>query len=422
LNARRSQIIASIGTRLAIGAYPLVFLLAFGWAFGKEAFDVAAAANNWANYLNVLLLSGFVLVPPAVARLRGPNATEADRAIVRDHVSLERALLFIGPFAAAGLWATIGMAFPELARQSGNVLGVWNLLFAILALTQLPLTLWLGVAQAAGRYNSALFLVAAPRALAVAVLLAGGAVGADPTVMIAASVTIVVTGQWGLARSARAALRETDATIFEQRGDARAVLIRNLLAGAVALVATLVTIVPVTIVGHLLPQEVGHAQVIVTLSNAITAVIVAAFFPLSLTLAEHANDAAGRWRHSMHIARSAALITVAILAAAWLAFPLCAWASSACSANVFAVGSLVVCGAGLRLGSLGAYHATVYMGHPHYSLLSVGAEAIAVSGLTWWLLGTWTLYGLGAAFVVGGGLRMLIALAVELKLLAARAG
>jgi hypothetical protein len=53
-----------MGTRLALSAYPLVFVLLFGWVYGKDAFDTAAAANNWANYLNVLLLSGFVLVPP----------------------------------------------------------------------------------------------------------------------------------------------------------------------------------------------------------------------------------------------------------------------------------------------------------------------------------------------------------------------
>jgi hypothetical protein len=42
---------------------------------------------------------------------------------------------------------------------------------------------------------------------------------------------------------------------------------------------------------------VGHARVIVTLSNAITAVVVAASFPLSLTFAERVADSSGRWRH-----------------------------------------------------------------------------------------------------------------------------
>jgi hypothetical protein len=103
-----------------------------------------------------------------------------------------------------------------------------------------------------------------------------------------------------------------------------------------------------------------------------------------------------------------------------LLFPLCGWISAACTADAFAVGSLVVFGAGLRLGALGAHHAGLYMGHPHYALMSAAAEAVAVVGLTWWLLGSWMLYALGAAFIVGGALRLLVAFTVELRWLVAR--
>jgi len=416
----REHVVASIATRLAIGAYPLAFVLAFGWVYGKQAFDTAAAANNWANYLNILLLSGFVVVPPAVARLRGVDRRADDLQLVRDHIALTRALLLLGAFVAIALWASAQRAFPALAATQGSSLSTWCALFAILVLAQVPLTLWLGIAQAAGKYRTALAWVVAPRAIALVVLVVAGTLGAGPTSTLGAAVTIVVAGQYVLARSARTALRAIDQSAIEQSGQARRVLAQNLSAGAIGLVGTLVTIVPVTLVGRLLPGEVGHAHVIVTLSNAIGAVIVAAFFPLSLTLAQRAREPGGLWRHCLRVARGVGLASIALIAAGWIAYPICAGLSSACSADAFAVGSLVVLGAGLRLATLGAYHAAVYQGHPHYSLLSASAEAIAVVGLTWWALGTWMLYALGVAFVVGGCLRLLIALAIEMRWLAAR--
>jgi len=178
--------------------------------------------------------------------------------------------------------------------------------------------------------------------------------------------------------------------------------------------------VPVTLVGHLLPEEVGNAHVIVTLSNAVGAVIVAAFFPLSLTVGERAREPGGLWQHCLRVARGVGVVTLGLIAAGWLAYPACTWLGGACTSGTFAVGSLVVLGAGLRLATLGAYHAAVFQGHPHYSLLSASAEAITVVGVTWWALSSWMLYALGAAFVAGGALRLLIALSIEMRWLAAR--
>jgi hypothetical protein len=197
------------------------------------------------------------------------------------------------------------------------------------------------------------------------------------------------------------------------------VLGKNLSAGAVVLVGALVTIAPVSVVGRLLPEEIGHAHAIVTLSNAVGAIIVAAFFPLSGT---RVREAASLWRYSLRIARGALLITLTLIGGAWLVYLACRALGWVWPVDLFTVGSLVVLGAGLRLGSLGAYHAGLYMGHPHFAMLSVTAEAAAVLLLTWWLLGTWMLYALGAAFVVGGMLRLIVAFALELKLLAGRAG
>jgi hypothetical protein len=421
LDEHRTQVLASIGTRLAVGAYPLAFLLLFGWAYGKQAFDTASAASNWANYLSLLLLSGFILVPPAVARLRAVDRHPQDAAIVRDHVALERILLLVGVVAAVLLWATIELAFPVLAQQSGKLLNAWNALFAILALAQIPATLWLGVAQAAAKFRPAFILLALPRVAALVVLVVGAGAGASPTSMLVASILIIIGGQWALARTARLALHEIDAEILRERGRAVNVLAKNVSAGTVSLVGSMVTMVPVTLVGRLVPDEVGYAHAIVALSNAVGAVIVAAFFPVSLTLGARIKENADVWRYCLHIARGVALITASLVAVAWLAYPMCNKISAACSASIFAVGSLVVCGAGLRLASLGVYHVAAFKGHPLYALPSVAAEAIAVVGFVWLLLSSWMLYALGIAFVIGGSFRLLIALGYERKLLADRA-
>lgn len=419
LTGHRLQVVSSIGTRLALGAYPLAFMLVFGWGYGKDAFDTAAAANNWANYLNVLLLSGFVLVPPAVARLRA-QATATDRDFVRDHVALARGLLLAGVVVAVALWATVDRSFPAIAQRAGASLGTWYALFAVLALTQIPATLWLGIAQAAGDYRAALTWIAGPRLLALLVLAVGARAGVEPTWMIGASVALVVAGQAALIAGARRALRTLDASVFAQPGRSAHVLRQNLGAGAIALVGMVVTILPVTIVGRLVPGEVGHAHVIVTLSNAVGAVIVAAFFPLSLTLAERAREPRGLWRHCLRVARRVALLTVAMIAAGWIVYPACGLVTDACTVPLFAAGSLVIAGAGLRLASLGAYHVAVFRGHPLYSLTSASVEALAVAGLTAALTGTWMLFALGAAFVAGGGLRLLIALTIEARWLGLR--
>ena len=321
--SHRTQVLASIGTRLALGAYPLVFVLTFGWAYGKNAFDAAAAATNWANYLNVLLLGGFVLVPPAVARLRTVERHGDDAQLVRDHIALERWLLLAGVLVAVVLWMTIGRMFPELAELAGSSLATWFAMLAVLALAQLPMTLWLGVAQAADEYVRAFGWIVLPRAIALVVLIVGAHYEASATWMLFAAVAIVVAGQSMLARAAHRVLAALDSDAVKP-GVAQRVLAQNVSAGAIGLVGTLVTIVPVTIVGRVLPQEVGHAHVVVTLSNAVGAVIVAALFPLSLTLARQVREPNGLWRHWLTvwapglILAGAARCPPSPLTAAWL--------------------------------------------------------------------------------------------------------
>jgi hypothetical protein len=329
-------------------------------------------------------------------------------------------LLLAGVGVALVLWAGIDRSFPAIAERAGTTLQTWYALFAVLALAQLPATLWLGIAQAAGRYQPAFVWIGLPRGLALMLLAVGASAGASATAMLATAVAVVAAGQWILVRDARHALQSLDPDALAERGHAVRVLKKNISAGAIALVGMLVTIVPVTLVGRLLPAEVGHAHVIVTLSNAVGAVIVAAFFPLSLTLAERARQPGGLWRHCIRVARRVGVLTLAMIGAAWLIFPVCAQFTDACTVPLFSVGSLVIAGAGLRLASLGAYHAAVYQGHPLYSLLSASGEAVVVTGLTWWAIGSWMLLALGLAFVAGGALRLTIAFTIEARWLRVR--
>src|SRR5512137_908363 len=96
----RSHALASIATRVVLGGFPILFVLALRWTWGKETFDLAAAAINWSMYLNVLLLSGFAMVPPAVARLVSGDGDvarrEKDLHAIGDHIVLSRWLVAIG--------------------------------------------------------------------------------------------------------------------------------------------------------------------------------------------------------------------------------------------------------------------------------------------------------------------------------------
>lgn len=419
VNVHRLQVVASIGTRLALGAYPLAFIVVFGWAYGKEAFDVAAAAINWANYLNVFLLGGFAMVPPAIARLRiGSQNTESASRAVRDHIALQNWLIAAALFAALVLWMTIERAFPALVSVADNSLASWYVVFAAVAVAQLPLTLWLGVAQAAGRYRHALLWVAAPRALAILAVLGSSEVKLSPTAAIAVSAVLVICGQLGVTYVGRNAIREVDPTLFHVRGTAASVLQANFSAGLIALVGTLVTIVPVTLVGRELPSEVGTAHLMVTMSNAFGAFVVAAFFPASLTLARREPESVNLVVHSAYVARRVGVITLSILLAGWILFyPVCNWLTGTCSMAAFGVGSLVIAGAGLRLGSLGAYHGALCYGRPHVCLLSAIAEAIVVLGIMQLTIRELGLLAIGVAFVVGGSCRLLLALAVEVRIL-----
>lgn len=421
MSGPRLHVVASIGTRLALGAYPLAFIAVFGWVYGKQAFDVAAAATNWANYLNVFLLSGFALVPPAVARLRAGAANrEAERAVVRDHLALGRWLLVATVLAAAALWATIEAAFPELAAVSGGRLESWFALLAVAAVAQLPLTLWLGIAQATGRYTAAFLWVAVPRAVALLSLAAAAYAGAEATVGIAVAVALVVGGQLIFAHTSRKALRELDPEVLDAHGRASRVWRANVGAGSIVLVGTLVTIVPVTMIGHLWPGDVGLAHVAVTLSNAVGAMVVAGYFPSSLTLAARIRAGGEMRRHCLRVARGVAVAIAGVLALAWAVFPLCA-RLAVCGASSHVLLSLVLIGAGLRLAALGPYHGALAVGRPQLALPSALAEAACVLGVMLALTAHWGLPALGVAFIAGGALRAAIALGIEARWIGARA-
>lgn len=415
VSRHRAHVAASVAIRLALGAHPLAFIATFGWAYGKHAFDVAAAAINWASYLNLFLLSGFALVPPAVARLcAGVASPNADRALVRDHLALNRWLIATALVAGVALWASVDNVFPGMAA-AGEPLALWFLLFAVLAISQLSLTLWLGVLQAAERYSAALLSVAVPRALALVSLLASAHVGAGATFAITAAVGIVIAGQVALIRAARRVLRQVDSHALEMRGRAGGVLRANISAGSIALVGTAVTIVPVTIVGRLWPIDVGLAHVAVSVSNAVGALFVAAFFPASLVLAQRVHERGEIRRHSLRIAWRVGAATAAAVALAWTTFPLCTELAGQCSVAVYALISLVLIGAGLRLAALGPYHGALAVGRPHLALPSAVAEALVVFATMSALAPGWGLQALGAAFVAGGALRAAVSLGIEAR-------
>lgn len=418
MNDRRIQIVASIGARLTIGAYPLAFILGLGSAYGKEVFDVAAAALNWASYLNVLLLSGFALAPPAMARLlAGSGSKEDNRASLRDHVALERALLLVALCAAVLLWFFIGRVFPELAERGGNRLSVWYPMFAVLSVSQLPLTLWMGIAQAVGEYRAILVWTLVPRLLAILALFGASAIGLDATVAICASVLVVLVGQLHIARLGRDLVDRADSSVLETRGRAANVFWSNLSSGLISLVGTLVTIAPVTLVGHVLPDEVGVAHVLVTLSNAFGAIVVAAFFPLSLRLAVSVLLPGAMRRHSLVVARGVGALAGAALALAWLTFPGCSLLIPSCGWSLYLSGSLVLLGAGFRLASLGVLHSAISRGHPHLSLVSAFAEGAIVTALAWVLVKGEGILGIGLAFFAGGVARLVLAFMLELPLI-----
>lgn len=413
----RLQVVASIGTRLALGVFPLAFIVVFGWAYGKSAFDLAAAAANSASYLNVFLLSGFVLVPPTVARLRAGSGGDADRSLLRDHLALLRTMLALAAVMAAGLWVILPCAFPALAAAAGARLGLWFALLALLAWSQIAQTFWLGIAQAAGHYVRPFLLLAVPRAAVLLGVPLAATAGVEPTWVLAVASAAVLLAQARLGTLARRALRAIDDRVFAETGSAVRVLAVNLSAGSVSLVGMLVTVVPVTLVGALQPTRVGEAHVVVSLSNAFGTLLVAALFPASLRLGS-LHDPAAQRAHYWRVARAVAVATAAALAVGLLAFPICRAATPACSGALLGIVMLVIIGAGLRLASLGVYHAAVFQGRPQVTLLSVAAEGVAVVGLSWWLLPTSQLFALGVAFMIGGSLRLLIALTGEATLLA----
>jgi len=415
--------LASIGTRLALGAFPILFVLMLRWTWGKHAFDLASAAINWSTYLNVLLLSGFTLVPPAVARLRlrcSASAIEfghdvVDRQSVRDHVKLGRWLLALGVVSITILAMTVNRTFGALAAEHGDALRWWFLLFAALALSQIPLALWLGVAQAVGRYGTALVLIAMPRAGGLLLLPCAAAAGFDPGFAIALALALPLAGQALLGVIARRALRDIDPSSLNGAAKVRRVLPSNLVAGLVVLVGTLVTILPVTLVGHALPDEVGTAHVIVSLANALGGVVVAAYFPISLTLGRRLSEPGGLMRYCLRIARGVFVLSLtALLTVAGTAL-VCVGLSSVCHPAVLWTTSLVLAGVGLRLGVLGTQHVAIYQRQPQLNLLSATMEALGALTIMLLLMPQLGLPALGWGLLAGGALRFVLALSIEVK-------
>jgi NADH:ubiquinone oxidoreductase subunit 4 (subunit M) len=115
---------------------------------------------------------------------------------VRDHVVLGRWLLALGVLAAAALAATIERTFPTLAAENVETLRHWFLLFAMFALSQIPMTLWLGVSQGAARYRTAFAFIALPRAGALLLLPATSAMGLDSGAAIGFSLLPLLSGKY----------------------------------------------------------------------------------------------------------------------------------------------------------------------------------------------------------------------------------
>lgn len=402
-----------------LGGFPILFVLALRWTWGKETFDLAAAAINWSMYLNVLLLSGFALVPPAVARLVSGDGDvtrrEKDLHAIGDHIVLSRWLVAIGVAVALVLAATVDRTFPELARMRGQELRWWFLMFAIVALAQIPMTLWLGIAQGLGHYRRGLVLVAAPRAAALFALLVGHWLGWPPGPVVALALLVVLGGQWLIGAGTRRALLQIDRRMLNGTARASRVLPANLNAGLVVLVGTAVTIVPVTLVGRWIPEQVGAAHVIVSFANALAAVVVAAFFPASLALHESLRRVDGARRYTLRVAGQAALFALCATVLTAGAGVVCNWTTGACQTAAIVTATLVLAGVGLRLGALGTQHIALFQNRPHLNLLSASAEALAAVALLSVLIPGIGLSGVGLALLIGGVVRLALSIFIEAR-------
>jgi len=414
----RSNALTSIATRVAIGVFPILFVLMLRWTWGKQTFDLAAAAINWSMYLNVLLLSGFAMVPPAVARLRRGGDTDSsiaqeDLHAVADHIALSRWLLLVGVFAALVLNSTIDGTFGELSRRHGQELNWWFLMFAAFALAQIPMTLWLGVVQGLGQYGRALVLAALPRAAALLILPLGFAAGFTSGPVIAIALLVVLSGQAFIGSGARQVLKRMDRRILDAPSNVARVLPANLSAGLVVLVGAGVTIIPVTLVGRWLPEQVGTAHVIVGLANAMAGVVVAALFPASLMLREHLGRPGGIRAYCCRIGSQAGLLTLAAAGSMAGAGLVCTQVWAGCHPVTVATASMVLAGAGLRLGALGTQHVALYRSRPQLNLVSAIAEAALALVLLVALLPDLGLVALGFALLAGGMARLAVSLSIE---------
>jgi len=415
----RGEALLSSITRLALGAFPVLLVLVVRAGYGSDAFNLAAAATNGAAYLSLLLLSGFALVPPAVARLRAEGvADDTDRRMVRDHVALARWLIAAGLIVTATLWVVIDDIFPELATLDAHALRTWFLIFATLGLSQIGMTLWLGVAQACGRYWLGLLCTALPRGLALVVVVCASLLGVDPGQAIGTAVMLVISGHLLLSRRARQALLMIDQDALKGDASPWHVLPNNLSAGLIGVVGMLVTILPVTLVGRASPSQVGVAQVIVGLANALGGVVVAFYFPLSLTLAQRLREPGGLTNYCLKVARGVGLLVLIALLTVAAIGGSCDGLLAACHPAVLWTTALVLAGAGLRLGSLGTQHIALYQRRPHLNLVSATAEALAALAILLVLLPSLGLPALGWALLAGGALRFGLALGLERRWLA----
>lgn len=415
-----TRMAASVLTRLATGAFPLLFLLVFGWAYGRSSFNLASAAFNLSIYLNLLLLGGFVLVPPAVTRLRlNPvgRGGDADLKFVADHIALCRNLLVIGAAAGAVLVLTSNLVFPAFSSDEAELLRIWCALLSVLALAQLPFTLWLGVAQALDEYLSPLLLVALPRVGALAVPVICASMGLSPTMAMGAAITVVLVGQVLLSRLARTRAEELAPALRRVRGKAGRVLRLNLSAASLGFVGAGVSILPVTLVGRFDPGSVGAANAMIAASNAIGSLVVAAYFPRSLTLPDRLLEQDGVKRYCHAIVRELRwmLLPIAVIfAVGWI----CDLVFPNCPAKEIGVLGLVLTGAALRLCALGSQHVALYVQRPHLSLFSATVESLVAVLLMWLLLPTFGLWALGVAILFGGLFRFGLAAAIEVRWLA----
>jgi hypothetical protein len=418
----RLDVAASVLTRLALGGFPLLLLLALRWRYGKQAFDLATAAMNLSMYLTLLMMASFPLLPPAVVRLAGAAARgessssgASDAQLIRDHLQLVRVLVCVGAMLAVTMLAAATDIFPALAASHRDDLRIWFGLFAVYALSQVPLALWMGAAQALGGFRQVFFVTAMPRAVALASVPVLDWLGATAGVTIAIALAMVIGSQIAVGVFARRELKQR-AGLLHGGGSARRVLLPNLSAFLLGLLSAGATILPITLMGRYSPENVGVSNIIVGISNALAGLAAAAYFPRSLALGPTLERHGGLAAYCWDIARRVGVLTLPVV----LGLTVLGFACDVCKPMLVWTTALVFAGAGLRLSALGTQHAAVYLQRPHLNLISAALEPLVIVATLLALLPALGLLAVGFGFLAGGSVRAATALGLERRMFGGR--